>query len=72
LERAIALGQKEGAPVGALEDARFALARALWETRKDRVRAVQLATQARDGYARWANKKALSGVQDWLARTAVP
>ncbi len=68
LERAVALGQKDGARAGALEDASFMLARALWESGKDRARAVELATQARDGYARRGKKKALSRVQNFLAR----
>ncbi|MGA9521236.1 MAG: serine/threonine-protein kinase [Myxococcaceae bacterium] len=73
LERAIALAQKEGSPPGTLEESRFALARVLWETRRDGQRAVELATQAREGYARGGyNPKELSEVQTWLTRTTRP
>ena len=73
LERAIVLAQIEGAPPGTLEEARFALARALWESKGDRARAVELASQARDGYVRRGYKtKALSEVKAWLTRTTRP
>ncbi len=72
LERAITLGQKEGAPPGALEEARFVLARVFWERNKNRARAVELATQARDGYARRGQEKELAEVQAWLTGVKAP
>ncbi|MGA9520166.1 MAG: serine/threonine-protein kinase [Myxococcaceae bacterium] len=73
LERALTLAQKEGAPPGTLEEARFTLARALWGLGEDRARAVELATRARDGYARQHHhQKDLAKVQAWLARTTRP
>jgi hypothetical protein len=45
----------------------FALARALWESRKDRTRADLLAQGARDAYARGGLKTELAGVDGWLA-----
>jgi eukaryotic-like serine/threonine-protein kinase len=48
LERALPLTLKSGAPPDDIADIRFTLARALWQTGRDRARAITLATQARD------------------------
>lgn len=72
LERALGLAEKRGAPPGTLEEARFALARALWNRKGDRARAVELATHARDGYAQARNQQELAKVQAWLAGTTGP
>ncbi len=68
LERALALRMGAGRdPIDAAET-RFALARALWESRRDRARAWALATEARAAYggARSATERA--EVDAWLAR----
>ncbi|MDB4983575.1 MAG: serine/threonine kinase family protein [Myxococcales bacterium] len=49
-------------------DTAFALARALWEAKRDRVRARVLAESAREEYARAAVAAKLADVDGWLAR----
>jgi len=52
-----------------LADARFTLARALWDSGRDRPRARQLAAQARDIYAKLGAgfKKEMGEVEPWIA-----
>lgn len=66
LERALNLRETFGAAPRDLADTRFALARALWPTPRDRTRALALATSARDAYrASYASR--LPEVEAWLA-----
>ncbi len=67
LERAIALRVKEGAGDGDLAEPRFSLARALWDSGKDRARARALAAAARDGYAGAGQRAEADKVSRWLA-----
>jgi serine/threonine-protein kinase len=56
-----------------LADVRFALAKALWETRTDRGRAVRLARQAADEYREEGTEpEALADVETWLRRHRHP
>jgi tetratricopeptide (TPR) repeat protein/predicted Ser/Thr protein kinase len=66
LTRAYAL-PAQGDP-GEVAELRFALARALWETHRDRPRALQLAEEARAAYAAAGadSKKDLAEVEAWL------
>jgi len=69
LKRALSIREaKEGKP-GRLAETRFALAQALWETGRDRTRAIELARQARDGWnaegKRWESD--LARADAWLA-----
>lgn len=68
LERALPLFPEHGMP-GEREEAKFALARALWEAGRDRPRAVALAKEARAGYARFGagHASARTEVDAWLA-----
>ncbi len=70
LERALRI--RENADVGGTDmaETRFALAEALWDARRDRKRAVQLAKLARDGYAAAGAMAAkdLGIVERWLER----
>jgi hypothetical protein len=55
-------------------DARFTLARSLWDAGGDRKQAVEVATRARDSYAQAGDpkKKELQLVAEWLARHPTP
>jgi hypothetical protein len=70
LERALAM--RESYPEDPLEVARtrFALARALWDTRADRARAVELADKARLAYTEAGDVKReqLAAVEEWLKK----
>ncbi|WP_438040633.1 tetratricopeptide repeat protein [Sorangium sp. So ce128] len=71
-ERALAIYAAKGEGVSPIElaDTRFHAARALWGSARDRKRAVELATQARDAYAAEEGeyaKRALTAVNGWLA-----
>jgi tetratricopeptide (TPR) repeat protein len=71
LERALALQEGESANTPAdLAEARFALARTLWELGQDRARAIALATAARAG----ANPGTSAGraIEQWLRAHAPP
>jgi tetratricopeptide (TPR) repeat protein len=59
---------------GDVGDARFALARALWDTGGDRMQAVRAATRARESYAHAGptRQKALEDVSSWLERHPLP
>jgi eukaryotic-like serine/threonine-protein kinase len=67
LERAIALRTKAGAAPGDLAEPRFSLARALWDTRRERGQARALAAHARDGYLQAGQKEEAEKVSAWLA-----
>jgi serine/threonine protein kinase/tetratricopeptide (TPR) repeat protein len=72
LERAQSIAEKQG-DADELASVRFVLAKALWVARQDpsdRNRAISLATQAREAYAKASGKSAatdLSEVTTWLA-----
>jgi tetratricopeptide (TPR) repeat protein/predicted Ser/Thr protein kinase len=68
LERALAI--RERMDRGRLAEAQFALARALWDSGRDRERALRLAADARDGYlrARPEATRLIAEVQAWLAQ----
>ena len=51
-------------------ETRFALARSLWETNRDRARARSLAEQAREGYAKSTVKAKAAEVSNWLRARA--
>ncbi|WP_169787054.1 serine/threonine-protein kinase [Hyalangium minutum] len=62
LERALKL-----APEQAGTEVRFALAQALWESKQDRPRALELATRAREEWRRRGHAPRLAEVSQWLA-----
>jgi tetratricopeptide (TPR) repeat protein len=68
-ERAEAIGARQPRPAD-LADARFNLARALWEAGRDRARSLALARRARAGLAAAgeAKRAELAAVDAWLAR----
>ena len=68
LQRALVLREVEPTQSGELAQTKFALARALWLTRRDRPRSLQLAEQARAGFAaNGASSRAeLAAVAEWL------
>jgi len=47
-------------------EVQFSLAQALWESRRDRPRALELATQARDSWERQGQKSASEPATEWL------
>jgi hypothetical protein len=47
-------------------ETRFALARSLWETNRDRGRARALAEQAREGYLKGDAKAKVAEIDGWL------
>jgi serine/threonine protein kinase/tetratricopeptide (TPR) repeat protein len=68
LERAWKIREaKETAPARQGET-RFALARALWDSERDRRRAGTLAQEARDAYAQAGDTSKVSDVDSWLAQ----
>ncbi len=69
LERALAIRERQPVPRGWLDESRFALARALWESGGDRARALRLARQAAAGFAALgeAEKTNHAEVEAWLA-----
>jgi tetratricopeptide (TPR) repeat protein len=70
LERALRIREKAGVGGAAMAETRFALAEVLWDSRRDRKRAVELAKLAREGYATEGDKstKDLGIVDRWLER----
>jgi tetratricopeptide (TPR) repeat protein len=70
LERAFRLREALEADWSRRAETRFALARALWESNRDRGRARALAEQAKEGYAKGAGtssmKTKLAEVEGWL------
>jgi tetratricopeptide (TPR) repeat protein len=70
LERALALREKHAVAPGELAETRFALARALWDSRKDAARARELALKAEDALEQPGTGALRARVQAWLdART---
>jgi tetratricopeptide (TPR) repeat protein len=67
LERALKIRQAQDPDHGKRAETAFALARALWESNRDRARARSLAEEAKAGYAKANNTKAkLAEVETWL------
>ncbi|MBN2493830.1 MAG: tetratricopeptide repeat protein [Deltaproteobacteria bacterium] len=73
LERALAIGEAHGIRPIVLANTRYALARALWDSGRDRDRARSLAQLAREGYASAMprNQSREEEVKAWLERHAV-
>jgi tetratricopeptide (TPR) repeat protein len=73
LERALAIRAVVGGDPSWLPETRFAVARALWSSGRDRERARSLADQARAGYAvaGKGSERELAEVDSWLADRAV-
>lgn len=67
LERARRLRESDEQNARLVADTRFALAVALCDARADRTRAMVLATDARDAYARVADRARAAEVETWLA-----
>ena len=66
LERAFKIREAQETDPSRRAETRFALARALWESRRDRGRARVLAEEAREGYAKAAVKAKLAEGDSWL------
>jgi tetratricopeptide (TPR) repeat protein len=66
LERAYKIREAHEIDPSRRAETRFALARALWEANRDRVRARALAEQAKEGYAKSVVKPKLAEVESWL------
>ena len=72
LERALAIREKSGAEPSQIGETRFLLARALWDSGRDRARAGTLAQAARAAYgdkAPWRDK--VDAIDRWLAQHPV-
>jgi tetratricopeptide (TPR) repeat protein/predicted Ser/Thr protein kinase len=70
LERALAIREQHDVPPHDLAETRFAMASALWETGKDKKRAVELAEQAHDEYEKAGTQyeDELKEVHAWLRK----
>jgi tetratricopeptide (TPR) repeat protein len=66
LERALQIREVHESDPGKLSETRFALARALWDSRRDRGRAGSLAEDARRGYLKVTLKNRVAEVERWL------
>jgi tetratricopeptide (TPR) repeat protein len=66
LERAFKIREAEETDPSRRAETRFALARALWDSGRDRPRAHALAEEARESYARAEIKAKLAEVDSWL------
>ena len=66
LERAFKIREAEETDPSRRAETRFALARALWESGRDRLRARSLAEQAHDSYAKAELKTHVAEVDSWL------
>jgi tetratricopeptide (TPR) repeat protein len=72
LERAFKIREKEETDLAKRAETAFALARTLWESRRDRGRARDLAEQAQEHYMKVVAKQKVSEVDAWLrSRAAV-
>ena len=72
LERAFRLEIATKHPPLGIATTQFALARALWETRRDRVRARELAMAARDTWMKnGLNPKRVTEIDEWMATRAI-
>jgi tRNA A-37 threonylcarbamoyl transferase component Bud32 len=67
LERAWKIREAKETEPARRGETRFALARALWDSERDRGRAEGLAQGARDAYARAGDKAKVADVDGWLA-----
>ncbi|QRK10957.1 serine/threonine protein kinase [Archangium violaceum] len=67
LERALSLRETHAVPRQELAETRFALARALWASRKDTARARELAQQAERTLEQPGTESLRARVQEWLA-----
>jgi tetratricopeptide (TPR) repeat protein len=67
LQRAISLRLNAGAKPGDLAEPRFSLARALWDSSRQRGQARSLAAQARDGYSQAGQREEADKVSSWIA-----
>jgi eukaryotic-like serine/threonine-protein kinase len=67
-DRAVKVRKDGDAPTGDLAEARFVLARALWDASRERPRALAVAEQAREAYREAGHGKAteLAEVEAWL------
>lgn len=72
LVRALSIWEKNDADPANIAEARFALARSIWIEPRQRSRALELATQARDGYraATGPHDKQINEIETWLKRPA--
>jgi eukaryotic-like serine/threonine-protein kinase len=66
LERALKIRQSQESDPAKRSETQFALARALWESNRDRARARTLAEEAKAGYAKPSTKAKLADVEAWL------
>jgi eukaryotic-like serine/threonine-protein kinase len=66
LEKANQMQEKAKLSSEEIAEFRFAYARALWETKKDKNRALVLAAQARDGFRRGHDKRSEDEADRWL------
>jgi eukaryotic-like serine/threonine-protein kinase len=66
LERALKIRQAQEPDPAKRAETAFALARALWESNRDRARARALAEEAKAGYAKPNTKPKLAEVESWL------
>jgi eukaryotic-like serine/threonine-protein kinase len=71
LERALHFRETSGGDPGLLAETRFALARALSDSGRDRVRARALATEAREAYAKVSDKAHTTAIDTWLGGHAL-
>jgi eukaryotic-like serine/threonine-protein kinase len=67
LERAFGIRSMMETEPSRRADTTFALARALWDSKRDRTRAVKLARQARSDYEKAASKSKLAQIDQWIA-----
>jgi tetratricopeptide (TPR) repeat protein len=67
LERAWKIREAKETEPGRRGETRFALARALWESERDRARAEALAQSARDAYAQAGDKAKVAEVDGWIS-----
>jgi len=65
LERAMTIHEKNAHDVSEMAEARFALARALWDAGKDKKRAAALAELARTGYTASKDEERVMAVARW-------
>ena len=66
LERALKIRQSQESDPAKRSETQFALARALWESNRDRARARNLAEEAKAGYAKPITKAKLAEVEGWI------
>ena len=66
LERALKIREAQETDEAKRAETRFALARALWESNRDRIRARMLAEQAKNGYSKVQTLSSVAEVESWL------